>query len=87
MGKPNTSNVVLLSVSNCREWAPGEVKHLSSQRKRKRIFRFTFSHTSTLCGNEKRIYSLSSGERKGISPNLYCEVIVSMEILVSLYKR
>ncbi len=87
MGKPNAIHTAFPFVSNCKRRAPGEVKHLSNQRKRKRIFRFTFSRTSTLRGNEKRIYSLSSGERKGISPNLYCEVIVSMEILVSVYKR
>ena len=54
MGEPNISNVmlsILESIGYGRE--PGELKHLSTRRKRKKTIDF-----------------LSSGERKGKSPNL-----------------
>ena len=53
MGEPNISNVmlsILESIGYGRE--PGELKHLSTRRKRKKTIDF-----------------LSSGERKGKSPN------------------
>ena len=53
MGEPNISNVMLSipeSIGYGRE--PGELKHLSTRRKRKKTIDF-----------------LSSGERKGKSPN------------------
>ena len=53
MGEPNISNVmlsILESIEYGRE--PGELKHLSTRRKRKKTIDF-----------------LSSGERKGKSPN------------------
>ena len=53
MGKPGGGNAPSAfheSIVECGE--PGELKHLSSRRKRKKIFDF-----------------LSSGERKGKSPN------------------
>ena len=52
MGKPNWSNVQLLFAYGGGS-VPGEVKHLSSQRKR------------------NIIDTLSSGERKGQSLNLF----------------
>ena len=55
MGKPDCVKRNRLIKKVSRE--PGEVKHLSTRRKRKQCQCFTLAH------------SLSSGERKGKSPN------------------
>ena len=80
MGEPNC-HWQLLHTEYIGVWRrPGEVKHLSNQRKRKRNVPLIFIHgldwfVSLIC--ELKICgldSLSSGERKGSSLNLYCVV-------------
>ena len=62
MGEPNISNVmlsILESIGYGRE--PGELKHLSTRRKRKKTIDF-----------------LSSGERKGKSPNQVIVILIGV---------
>ena len=62
MGEPNISNVmlsILESIGYGRE--PGELKHLSTRRNRKKTIDF-----------------LSSGERKGKSPNQVIVILIGV---------
>ncbi len=82
MGKPNLSNVELFSKLTLRRRRPGEVKHLSNQRKRKRKKATDFHSLITQiylwdpCIEGLWCDSLSSGERKGNSQNLYRVVLL-----------
>ena len=81
MGEPNLGNARLLCSEYIATWGrPGEVKHLSNQRKRKQqqLLLYPFSWLlSRVFGQEavtmrygKKCDSVSSGERTRNSPNL-----------------
>ena len=80
MGKPNAGNAALsypeyIGVGR----APGEVKHLSSQRNRKRPLAISLVVPGNRKNERKSLeHSLSSGERNGNSLNHRREVVVSM---------
>jgi hypothetical protein len=62
---------------------PGEVKHLSNQRRRKKLLILSIRLLISV-GYFWSVYSLSSGERKGNSPNLADLVQVKIHLWVFL---